>query len=243
MDLTRDEAWQYPPEQIVVIGMITTAKDANFDEILSLTLLDGNGEVLFDELIKPVRNKKWRKQVTHLTYENVENAEIIGHYRSELKEYFDGSRLVVGYNLGAQLMALEVAGIHAHECPCFNIAAAYSHYQGQLSVFTQENRYVKLVDAAADYRVSENLRTTLGEAKAVRQIYYALMNDPKYDKFLKQVAKEKRLKEADDKTRVEGSQTAEEREALRKEMVIGGAAIIVLAFLMSRGCGAFPLPF
>lgn len=71
------------------------------DEILQISIIDGNGKKLFDEYIKPKIKKEWAEAeaINGISYEFVENEKNIEFYIKQLNDIFRKAELVVGYNI------------------------------------------------------------------------------------------------------------------------------------------------
>ena len=51
--------FKFSPDEIICFDLETTGLDKANDEILQLSIIDGNSDVLFDSLIKPAHKKSW----------------------------------------------------------------------------------------------------------------------------------------------------------------------------------------
>ncbi len=106
------------PDKIIFFDTETTGKDLN-DEILSLAIVDQDGKVLFNELIRPSRKKKWPEaaRVNYMilyrpiTPDMVKNRPTFRFFRKQVQDIFDQADLVVGYNTGFDFAFIEDKGI------------------------------------------------------------------------------------------------------------------------------------
>lgn len=83
------------------------------DEILSLTIVDANGRLLFDERFKPKHKKEWpeAQAVNHISPEDVEHLTIIDTYMEQICRILDHiADEIVGYNVAFDLGFLKAAG-------------------------------------------------------------------------------------------------------------------------------------
>lgn len=80
-----------------------------WDEIIQITISDGNGEVLLNTFIKPVNKKSWRKasEINHIYPEDVKDAPTAKDLRSKIKSIFERADLVIGHNVPFDIRMVE----------------------------------------------------------------------------------------------------------------------------------------
>ena len=106
--------FDYRPEDIVVSDIETTGIDPVIDEILQIALIDGNGEVLFESMIKPSKKKSWADatKVHGITPDMVKSAPTLVDIKNQIQEILDKAKLLVGFNsTGFDMKFLAVAGL------------------------------------------------------------------------------------------------------------------------------------
>lgn len=83
------------------------------DEILSLTIVDANGRLLFDERFKPKHKKEWpeAQAVNHISPDDVEHLTTIDAYMEQICRIFGRiADEIVGYNVAFDIGFLKAAG-------------------------------------------------------------------------------------------------------------------------------------
>lgn len=83
------------------------------DEILSLTIVDANGRLLFDERFKPKHKKEWpeAQAVNHISPDDVEHLTTIDAYMEQICRILDRIAVeIVGYNVAFDIGFLKAAG-------------------------------------------------------------------------------------------------------------------------------------
>lgn len=83
------------------------------DEILSLTIVDANGRLLFDEKFKPKHKKEWpeAQTVNHISPDDVEHLTTIDAYMEQICRILDRiADEIVGYNVAFDIGFLKAAG-------------------------------------------------------------------------------------------------------------------------------------
>lgn len=131
--------------EIIVFDCETTGIFCD-SEILSLAIIDGFGNVLFDEYIKPCRAKKWpyAQRVNHISPEMVANKMLFEYHADKVQKIIDSSKLLVGYNIDFDIGFLERAGIVFGNSAKFDVMKEFSKIIGI-------GRYQKLVNCAEYY--------------------------------------------------------------------------------------------
>ncbi len=71
------------------------------DEILSITVVDGFGELIMDTLVKPAHTKKWKKteKIHGITPEMVEDAPTLAELTPRIKELFADAEHIIAYGV------------------------------------------------------------------------------------------------------------------------------------------------
>lgn len=87
--------------RVIVLDVETTGLKPGKDEILQLTIINGLGEVLFNEYIRPSHRKRWpdAANIHGITPKFVADKPTIDEFDEQLEEIFRLAYLVVGYNL------------------------------------------------------------------------------------------------------------------------------------------------
>lgn len=88
------------PEKAICLDVETTGVDPNTAEIVQLSIIDYNGNTLFNEYIKPDKAKIWpgAEAVHHISPLKVINKPHLGFYYNKLKRIFDDAELIIAYN-------------------------------------------------------------------------------------------------------------------------------------------------
>lgn len=100
------------PAQILDIHTLSTGYDHNA-EALQLAIVNGDGEVLFNELFKPRIKKRWPKtQSLHgISPKTVSDAKPAEFYEKEVLDILRQAKIIAGYSIDFHLRMVEVSGI------------------------------------------------------------------------------------------------------------------------------------
>ncbi len=73
----------------------------SYDEILSVSIMDGTGKMLMNTLVKPVRRKRWKEteKIHGITPEMVEDAPMLESLTPEIQKLFDDADAVIAYGI------------------------------------------------------------------------------------------------------------------------------------------------
>ena len=146
------------------------------DEILSLTIVDANGRLLFDERFKPKHKKEWpeAQAVNHISTDDVEHLTTIDAYMEQICRILDRiADEIVGYNIAFDIGFLKAADSNLKsEDVRESIAAVISvklvepQFEGQ----TKSKLVNSEVRGIVDSLVYDKLSTYLGENPAIARI-------------------------------------------------------------------------
>lgn len=164
-----------PATGYIVIDTETTGLDPDKDEVLSLAIVGPGGEVLFNSLIKPQRRKRWPKaqEVNGISPADVADMPTLAACMDEIAPYFDGSRLVVGYNVKFDIDMLKAGGLRFRG-KTFDVMRESEILTGQR---------LKLAECADFFRYGEfAAHGALEDALATEHCYRRLLESERYAK-------------------------------------------------------------
>lgn len=130
---------------LAILDTETTGFDPERDEILEIAILDENGDVLLDSLVRPERHTSWpeAQRVHNISPEDVEQAPTLKDLRQQIHNSV-ADRVVVIYNAGFDAEFLKGYLDGASEIVC--CMEAYSDHRE--SAYGEPRRWHKLVQAA-----------------------------------------------------------------------------------------------
>ena len=228
-DTIDDTARKADDMMSIAIDVETTGLDPKNDEVLSLSIVDNNHMVLFDELIRPERRKRWPKasEINDIYWTDVKNKNTLLSHAARIEEIFQAADLVIGYNLEFDLSMLETGGIKLGQPRIFDVMKEYAKT-------TPDGRWVKLTECAKRYGIEFAPHRSASDAMATILCYEALVSDEKYQEAIKR-------ENVDEKTSdySKGDSSNEKDYAfgcLAVVFILGIALLllIIVAFLVSR---------
>lgn len=190
------------PEKTIVFDTETTGLDPYKDEILSLAIINGNGDVVFNSLLNPEMRKTWKKasEVNGITPRMVKNSPHFSDVKDEIQKIFHDAKLIIGYNVEFDLRFIKGSGIKiSSKTLIFDVMKEYSRARGIINSYYGDYKWCKLEECASDYNYSFEAHDALEDTKATLFCYQALLKD---DRYLNAITENKKR--------------AEEKEALLK---------------------------
>ena len=174
---------EIPKERIIVYDCETTGLNSDTDEIVQLSIVDGNGKILFNELIKPSYKKKWdsAERIHHISPEMVKDKKTFKYHINKVKEIFDGAELIVAYNNSfdnAFIYECSKHEIDPYDKKNFDVMLEFAYIYGDYNSYHQSFTWKKLITCARyyDYEI-ENAHDSLYDVKATLHCFYKVLDD------------------------------------------------------------------
>ena len=170
-------------KKIIVYDCETTGLNSDTDEIVQLSIVDGNGKILFNELIKPSYKKKWdsAERVHHISPDMVKEKKTFRHYKDQIKEIFDNAELIVAYNNSFDngfIYECSKHDIDPYDKQNFDVMIEFAEIFGDWNEYHQSYKWQKLITCARyyDYEI-ENAHDSLYDVKATLHCFYKVLDD------------------------------------------------------------------
>lgn len=176
------------PKRVIVLDTETTGlRPRGNDEILSLSIIDLEGTVLFDEIVKPAHRMTWKKaeEINGISPDMVKDKQPLSAYSDQLCDIWKHADLIVGYNVG-----FDTAFLYASEVPFppvveeFDVMREFAPIWGHWDDYHEDWRWPKLVQCAEHYGIGEfDAHNALADTEATRKCFLALIDDPEYIEY------------------------------------------------------------
>lgn len=140
---------EYPKE--IVIDTETTGLDMFEDELLQVSIIDTDGNVVFDSYIKPIRHSEWyeAQAVNNISPAMVADAPSIYEKAAEINAIISQADLVIGYNVDFDLMMLANSGVISTKgVKSYDVMEQFAEIYGEWSEWHQNYKWQKLTKAA-----------------------------------------------------------------------------------------------
>lgn len=179
--IAQSRSWLSDPENLAILDCETTGLRSN-DEIVEISIIDGNGKVLMDRLVKPTISVPKDAAAIH----GISN-EMLAEERAwpELKEEFErviAGKTVAIYNSGYDSRLIEqtyskhgltlpadIKNLLYKDC----VMETYAAFYGEWDDYREQYKWQKLTNAAKQcgvandgaHRALSDIRMTLGVIK------------------------------------------------------------------------------
>lgn len=160
-------------------------------EILTLSIIDGYGNVLFDQMFKPEYITEWSgaEAVNGISPQMVSEAPAIKEYLSEIQNIFDAKTEILGYNVVFDVRFLKEAGItidNVDERIVHPTMQDFALVYGDYNPTYDDYKWQKLTTAAAyiDYEWTGKAHGSLADAQATLALAEWLYDKGNYHKAL-----------------------------------------------------------
>lgn len=176
-----DKLRSIDPGQIIVFDTETTGISTSSNEILQLSIIDGNGTVLFDDLIKPERRKRWNKaqEINGISPADVKDKQTLLERREEIEPIFKHAKLYVGYNVEFDLSFLHASGLSIPNRQTFDVMEEFAKIHGEYNEFRGGYKPCKLVDCAAYYDLMDfDAHDSMADVRATLHCFNGILDDP-----------------------------------------------------------------
>lgn len=132
----------------IIFDTETTGLNPGEDEIIQISIIDGLGNVLINELVHPYWKKSWSEaaRVNGITPDRVANAPYPHELIPKVKGIFAAADLLVAYNNQFDLNFLEEWGIQAIGKKQFDVMLAFAREYGEWNDFFCDYKWQKLGD-------------------------------------------------------------------------------------------------
>lgn len=164
-------------DRVVCLDVETTGLDPRSDEVLQLAFVRGDGEVLLSCYVRPEHHSSWPlAQRTHgISPSMVEGCPSLALLKPEIEKFFEGTDLIVGYNVAFDLMFLQTADISFGNASVFDVMQEFAPIAGRWDADRQRYAWVSLAYCAKYYEVPLRAHDALGDARATLGCFWAMI--------------------------------------------------------------------
>ena len=160
------------PELVRVIDTETTGLSPEEDRLLQLSILDGNGEVLFDSYIHPYGVSSWPKaqSINGISPAMVRDSPSMPELRPKVEDVLEDAVLIIGYNPYFDISFLKAAGVEMPRADVCDVMEDYAPIAGEWAERANGGqggwKWQKLVNCAGHYGYRFHAHDSLEDTKA-----------------------------------------------------------------------------
>ncbi len=171
--------------EIICFDTETTGIDSRA-EILQLSILDGTGAILFDELIRPCHTAVWpeAERVHHISPAMVSDRNTMEYFQGQIVSILENAKVYVGYNVIFDIRMLKYAGFsmapfHRDGVQVIDVMKNFAPIYGEWNSAKGQYRWQKLTTCAAYYDYdwgNEKAHGALADTKATLHCFKRMNN-------------------------------------------------------------------
>lgn len=164
------------PSRMIVLDLETTGLSNYRDDVLQLSVIDGDGNVLINSYVKPYYNTLWEQaqRINNISPDMVADAPELHELVPKLKGIFESCDTIIGYNT---LFDLSFLGfLDFSERPIIDVMDDFAPIYGEWSDYHGDYKWQKLVTCAQYYgfdwnSIQEDAHNSLGDCYATLYCY------------------------------------------------------------------------
>lgn len=165
-------------KKILVLDTETTGLDPKADELLQISMIDGEGATVLNTYCKPETKTEWTRamEVNGITPERVANELSPKAYTTTIQRHINEADVIVHYNGQFDIKFLNAIGVEIPEDKKqFDVMKAFAPIYGEK--FKNGNyKNKKLVDAAQYFKFNFDAHDSLEDCRATLFCYQKITN-------------------------------------------------------------------
>lgn len=154
-----------PPIEAIYFDTETTGLDPECDEIIQLSIVDQDGNTLWDRRYKPIHVRDWAEAaaINHITPDDVAGRPPIEEGMNEIQQIFDRAKKAYAWNAIFDLAFLARAGLKFARSKSSDSMISYAQLKGR-------THYYKLEKAALECGYTYDAHDSLEDTKALKVV-------------------------------------------------------------------------
>ena len=166
----------------IVIDTETTGLNADTDELLQVSIIDSQGNTLFNSYIKPLFTENWdgAMAVNHITPETVATAPNILEVKQEISRIINSAHTIIGNNVDFDLGFLSNIGIRNENAAIVDVMEDFADIYGEWSEQYGCHKWQKLTKCAEYYGYdwgTDIAHDSLADCKATLYCYKKMLQE------------------------------------------------------------------
>lgn len=171
-----------PTADIIVLDTETTGLDEQIDELLQVSIIDGDGNTLYNSYLHPLRKRKWQdaERVNDISPDTVANAPTILNEVAKIHKIVSSAKTIVGYNIDFDLRFSSAVGIDVSDnAEIVDVMPIFSEIYGEWNDYYGEYKWQNLTTCADYYGYDwgdDTAHDSLSDCRATLYCYNQMKN-------------------------------------------------------------------
>lgn len=159
--------------KIVVLDLETTGFNKYDDEIVQVSIIDQDENVLLNEYCKPEHKTEWPEAaaVTGITPEIVADKKPFAFYAPIIEDILNNAEMILIYNAGFDAAFLHAKGLDFPDDIIRDVMLEFAEIYGDWNDYFQNFKWQKLVTAANYYGYKFKAHDSLEYVKATLYVF------------------------------------------------------------------------
>ncbi len=164
--------------RFICLDTETTGLESD-DEVLSLAIVNQDGQILFNHLVKPRSKRRWpnAEKIHGIKWQDVKDERELVKYADDINRILASAPLIVGYNIGFDLAKLRASGLIIPNYHTFDLMREYAKAHGEWMESKNDYKWEKLTTCASHYGYVYNAHDALNDARATAFCLKMLVNE------------------------------------------------------------------
>ena len=162
----------------ICISVQTTGLNPGKDEILQISVIDENENVLLDSLVRPYFAKQWSnaENIHGITPETVSHAPSLHDLIPTLQRILYSANTIVVYNKKFAIEFLKQTGIGLAQMNYYDVMVEFAKIYGDWNDYFGNYRYQSLATCANYYGFDFQTQNNLEKARAILYCYKKIIS-------------------------------------------------------------------
>lgn len=164
----------------VVLDLETTGLNSEEDEILQVSVIDQDENILINEYCKPKKVKSWKEaeNINNITPKMVENKKPFEEYINILSDILSEADRIIIYNAPFEISFLNKYGISIDSAKIYDLMIEFSEKYGEWNDYFQSNKWQNLDTCCSYYGYYlKDAHNSVEDCKATLYCYNKLINN------------------------------------------------------------------
>lgn len=162
----------------IILDLETTGVNSD-DEIIQLSIINLEKEVLFDQYIKPMNKTSWEEatKIHKITPEMLKDKLNIEEYREEIQKILDDTEIMIGYGIDFDYKKLKEHNFNVEHIKRVDISEYFKYLYREILKDLKAKR-PRLVECSSYYGFkSDNYHNSLTDCYATLVSYNGIYKD------------------------------------------------------------------
>lgn len=161
------------PSGIIVVDVESTGLNTEEDEILQLSIIDGDGKELMNEYLKPYVKTSWKEaQAIHrISPSDVEDCPYAHEIFPKLKSIIASAHTYIGYNSQYDIEMLQNLGVDVSGLTVIDVMKDFAPIYGEYNEYYGTYKWQKLSVCAKYYGYEFRAHDSLEDVRATLYCY------------------------------------------------------------------------